>query len=166
MDSITIILIVLYFLCYFIFFFVKTVRDYIMEYQRGYTVRWENSIWKGLFPVWFESYLLSNESMFKDTAPNWAIKLFWNDKENNFKVGVDGAHQLDGLIFLLPHSIMILLLARLIHLQWYWIVLCLVALPFLFWYSYFNLNYHIWQQKTGKQWFRIHWWVKIFFGKK
>ena len=166
MDTITTILIVLYFLCYLIFFVVKSLRDYIMEYQRGFPYRWNNSIWKNRLPEWAQSYILSEDELFKETAPAWAIKLLWDKKNDRFKVAVDGWHQLDGIIFLLPHTVLFIAICRLAHIAWYWTVLGLVALPFLFWYQYFNLNYHIWQQKYNRQWFRIHWWVRILFGKK
>lgn len=166
MDTLTIIYIVLYVLCYLIFFVVKTIRDYIMEYEGLHPARWSNSIWKDKMPVWFQAYLLSDDQAFIATAPKWAVKLMWDSEFNRFKVAIDGWHQLDGIIYLLPHTIMVLFLCHILDIAWYWTILWIFLTPFLFWYQYFNLNFHVWQQKENKQWFRIPKWVRFLFGKR
>ena len=165
MDAITIIYIILYILCYLIYFFVKTIRDYIMEYEQLYPVRWSNSIWKGKLPPWFQAYLLDDGEVFIATAPKLAIKLLWDAELKKFRTAIDGWHQLDGIIYLLPHTIMVLFLCHILSIAWYWTVLWILVLPFIFWYQYFNMNYYVWQQKENRR-FRIPKWIRSLFGKE
>lgn len=161
----TIIIIAIYVLIYIVFMQVKTLRDYIMEYEGGHPHRWNNSIWKNKAPVWFQAYLLNDGDAFYATAPKLLIKLLWSEKENGFRVGVDGWHQLDGIIFILPHSFIVALIGLLLGIPWYWLVLWAVATPFVPWYALFNVLYHILNMKTNKQWFRVKW-LAWLLGKK
>lgn len=156
----TTIFILLYIFIYLIFFQIKSIRDYIMEYEKGYTHRWDNSIWKKAFPKWVSAYLLSDDETFFWEAPKWIVKLLYDKNTDNFKVGVDGWHQLDGIIFMMPHALVILLTGILIGLAWYWILLGMIVVPFI-WYAYFNVNFHILHMKTKKQWFRVKWLAKL-----
>jgi len=158
--------IILYLIVYLLFFQIKSLRDYIMEYEKGYGHRWASSIWLDKLPVWFQGYLLGDGNTFiGGNPPAWFKFIVWNKKENKLRTAVDGWHQLDGLIFMMPHGLIVLLLGIYLAIGWKLIVIGMLLVPFV-WYLYFNFVFHIWHMKTNKQWFRIPKWVRWLLGRK
>lgn len=152
---------------YLLFFQIKTIRDYIMEYQRGYGYRWYNSIYYRIIPIWVQGYLLDEIYKFTYGAPKWAKKLLLNKLGNGWRWHmIDGWHQFDGLIFILPYEYILFLLNFFVWgISWYIMVPIMLISPFIPWYEYFNFCYHVLSMRKNKQWFRI-WWIKLFRKEK
>ena len=108
-----------FFVLYLLLFPLKALRDYIMEYQAGHPYRWDNSVFSRL-PKKIKVYLLG--------------------MNRNRMGNIDGWHQADGYIMLVP---LLYILALLSQWVWHfgllkWVALSIIA--FIVGYQYFNFT--------------------------
>ena len=121
---------------FIIFFIVKAFRDYIMDYEKGNTAYYERSILSYLPDNWFKWYLLDEPiKCLESKPPKWFMYLAFGKRYGHryFGAGIDGWHQLDGLIFLLPFI--------LAYISIWGINLWIIPMIIVF-YQLFNLFYH------------------------
>ena len=154
------ILTVLFIILYVIYFQIKSLRDYINEYFAGQTHRWDDSIFKDIFPLWFQGYLLDDPVMFiGNRPPEWFRAIVWSEYNGKFRTtSIDGWHQLDGLIFLVPYWYVCLVLQIYVwKFSGLMFLIVLFVVPFVIWYNWFNFSFHVMHRKTNKEWNRIGW---------
>lgn len=124
---------IVFVILYLLLFPVKALRDYIALYKAGYHYRWNNSPFTRL-PQRLKNYLLD-----KDMPIDYEV--------------LDGWHQLDGAVFMLPMWFITTLLAVFVwNVQWFWIPgICIAGM--VVGYQYFNLMYHYVFQRKKEKWF-------------
>lgn len=154
---------------YFIYMKIKTLRDYINIRSQGYPARWKRSVYTEKYSKWFQGYLLDEPMMFIENNPPQLIKLLvWNNRSQKFRNGaIDGWHQLDGLIFMIPYWMIlsIMFLYGMIQFNWYLAIYMYIGFPFFPIYWFFNLNFHVLKQKSPfKEWNRV--WPFSWFSKR
>ena len=121
------------------YLFTKVVRDYVMDWEYGQKSWWMNSVFDEYVNGWFESYLLDEpETFIAQDPPKLVVLLLYNDTKKRFRSGIDGWHQLDGIMFMIFYAAVYFNIFSLNILS---LIFFFVTI-FAFWYEYFNLLFH------------------------